>query len=219
MSSIPLEQNSSHIAKHCGESAPEVAVIYDAASKHIQVGGIAIGEDHFEPHARALVLDLIDAGLVKHLYLEMPDLDTPEYGDKMTLGLYLRQLAAEKRDVTQDGNWKFISDILTFAARKNEVTLAQIAARAVPKGVNLYLWDEDPVKNSASAEGMKRRNLRLKAKPGESTIGSRKNEAVLTGGEHLRGHQCGAPENTIQALCGIAQNAVFDLGNYSNKKK
>src|SRR5262245_9766080 len=62
-------------------------------------GALGIGEDHTKGEARQLVLDLMNKGYVKHLFLELADTKTDEIhvGGKVTTPVYAIMINAARR--------------------------------------------------------------------------------------------------------------------------
>jgi hypothetical protein len=209
----------SYIDAFCKVNPTAVRETMEVIAQKLKTGAVIIGERHTWPDARAVILDLAAAGVVKKLFLEFADMTpTPlnqlslEGGSKEKVGEFLR------KNVGQD-----LKDDLTFGAFKVKFTntsakshdtpipMLDLIESAVRAKVLLYPYDGYH-KSPESLKGMTVRNQTM----GEIFGGNAKKDepgvVLLVGSAHLnpKKHE-GGEAVTLQALCDISPDRIFKL--------
>ena len=182
-------------------------------------GPAIIGESHTRPDARAAVMDMIAAGLVRELFVELGSLhlselgleDSPEGGfHGRTATDYLREHAGE--DLSTDPVWESLSEGLTWVdAHPNAIPLATLIQTAQHAGVAVYFYDNEPSSNRTSSAALARRNRVAGQEFQRSRTPGHTGTVLLVGSDHLRADHCGGPTRTIQRACGVPPERVYDL--------
>jgi hypothetical protein len=183
-------------------------------------GPAIIGESHTSPDARAVILDMIEAGRVRELFLELGSLqlsdlgidpsDIPGGGHDRTASDFLREHAGA--DLAGHPVWEALAEGMQWVdVHPNAIPLAQLINKAQAAGVAVYFYDNDPSHDRASAEAMSRRNEVAGREFQRSQAIGKAGTLLLVGGDHLSAAHCGGADRTIQTLCGVPPLRVHDL--------
>ena len=192
-----------YIDKYC-RNADGVEDYYEEASDGIFMGPLLVGESHDKPHARAIIGDLILAGVVARLFLEIHRMDfAPNLRKEPYLG-------KSKAELKQDASLKTLFTVLGgFDLRyNNPLSLVTIIRAAVSKSVKVFFYDAEHA-SPLSNEGMLYRNQVMgtvfTSKAGYGSVG-------LVGGDHLKEDPEGAINNySLQANCTGMKPVILNL--------
>jgi hypothetical protein len=187
-----------------------------AAAGKLCVGAVAFGERHDAPNARAVILDLIEGGFVRKLFLEAPDLSMKLVTGDGTgyVSAYFHEKAASRADLKGDSVWKSFKQLSGRFFRRvpNRIDLYKVIKVAVANGVLVHFYDRLSEKRPDSPPAMMRRNasmgeiFKANAKADEAGV------ALLVGVSHLHPAPSGGVfDHTLQAQCGIGLYQVIDL--------
>jgi hypothetical protein len=177
---------------------------YEQASDGTLMGPLMIGERHDKPHARAIIGDLILAGEVSRLFVEIQkmDLDSQLRGDQY--------LGKPVEELQQDKSLNTLSLILNAFDRRfqNPLTLSMIILAAVNKGVMVYFYDSEHA-TPTTRSGMHHRNRAMasvfSSEAGYGSVG-------LVGGDHLKGDPKGTNKKySLQAKCTGMKAVILNL--------
>ncbi|WP_435635852.1 hypothetical protein ACSC9U_12620 [Pseudomonas solani] len=112
----------------------------------LENGALGIGEDHTQPEGRQLAIDLIDSGLVTHLFIELAD---AHYGGVLANAQQIATNGGTRQQIQAacpDGNL-FVCPI----------SLKQVITAALKIGVPVHLADH-PIMASRSSDFQRRHN-------------------------------------------------------------
>lgn len=165
----------------------------------VKAQGLLVAETHDNPHSRGLIGNLINAGLVDHLFLEVQDptcRDALEVDVDGHLGAWLRKHAQARTDLRQLREWKTFCEGMAFglfwAEQKNPVKSTRLIEFAVAHGVGVWLADMSDEQlhgvSSISPKGMQTRNAYIVGKVREVVPqGSLARCVLLVGSDHAPG--------------------------------
>ena len=219
MSEMVSESSSeSNVAKFGGENTLALTQECGEIKKLLAEGGVVIGEAHTLPGACAVVLDLVESGAVSTLFVELGE-------DREITSMAMSDISIEDwlakmrgKDVGETDEWEKIAPFF-FTLHKSPLPLREVVRVAVLKNVLVKFWDLPDTKlevSAASKEGLKLRDKNAARVFKATTSGVTKGAVVLAGSYHLYPYD--KSQKTLQSRCGIAQNHVFDLSKYKNKK-
>ena len=196
-----------YIQEYCGARANSMEWQFKVARRNIQLGAIALGERHGVPHARAIICDLIVAGEVGKLFLEIPD--WPE--EKMKT--FRDDLLGT--DIAESQAWRNVKFAFDYWDQKlNPIQYSMMVPLSVSQSVKVYLFDAS-VPEPTSPEGMQKRNAAMGEVFQKVSNGDEPGTVILNGFEHLRARPSGGLyEHTVQHTCGIRFQHVTDLGRF-----
>lgn len=184
----------------------------------LSTGAIILGEVHTKEFTREFILQLIEAGLVTRLFIELWDFETT-FAEKgaPTIGKHLR--TRRGHDLASDQVWTSQASLFYRGLAdklKNKVPISTLIERAVAAGVKVYLIDGE-LGVQTTTDGMVKRNafmareyLRVMNKTSKKdprktlemrSVGS----VILVGAAHLNGPR------SIQVECKIDDNRAKDL--------
>ncbi len=195
-----------------------LAASVQSMARQLRDGPVIVGETHTRPEARAAILDMIDSGRVRELFVELGSLqisdlgmDTPPAGGHdRTATDYLREHAGE--NLTGDPVWEALAEGLNWVdVHPNAIPLVRLIQSAQAAGVAVYFYDNDPARVRLGQQALERRNAVAGQQFQRSASPRHTGTVLLVGGAHLSDMQCGGAENTIQARCGVSPQRVHEL--------
>ena len=173
---------------------------YELALAKVSLGAIAVGEAHDTPYARAVVCDLIEAGYVEKLFLELKSLSSEQKIRGDLLG----------KDVTDQ---QMLMLALKFMVQHdNPIPMSELLPLAVKNSVLVYCYDTAKPADPTSPQGMKERNYAMGDVFKEYAKGTEPKVVALMGRDHIRASPSGGHyQHTVQHICGIPFHHVMDL--------
>jgi hypothetical protein len=181
-------------------------------------GPVFLGEQHTRPDTRALLVDLMKAGRVSELFLELGSLELEDLGIEADPGGHVRTVTDHLRGHTG----RTPSDDSVFGAfemgmgyvdiHKNEISLSALIKEAQKAGVRVYSFDNEPGRDRTSAAAMERRNAHVTKEFARSQSAGHAGTVLLVGADHLKPEKCGNGM-TIQRACGVEDGRVHDLSD------
>lgn len=213
--------DGSKSSQHMKNTNATGKVTFEQLEQQLKTGAIFIGESHGKEYAREAIIELVKKGLVKKLFLELPNLEDTVYADLETA----KYLSTPNRSVDQgiETGIKLGANAVT-AGHGNPYKMGIFILDALThQDITIYYHDV-PMNNhgqyfingkyetgsyTASAEGIKERN-KYSAKY-IKTKGIGKYTVILAGQEHLEVGKIQKGE-TLQELLNISEeDRVFDL--------
>ncbi|GAB3788873.1 hypothetical protein [Dyella agri] len=175
------------------------------AMDDVTAAGLIIGESHDNPHGRGLAANLIAAGRVDDLFLEIADMPIatafdshPPAGGHATLGAWLNSLAGT--DIRTNAHWARFKEEWSLALFRydrheqrpegNPATMVRLIEMAVQRGVRVHLVDDECTLQGRGNQ-MAVRNRTMAQNITAATAGnpSRSRCLFLVGADHLASPQ------------------------------
>jgi hypothetical protein len=187
-------------------------------AEQLDDGPVFLGEQHTRPDTRALLVDLMKAGRVNELFLELGSLELEDLGIDADPSGHVRTVTDHLRGHTG----RTPSDDSVFGAfemgmgyvdiHKNEISLSALIKEAQKAGVRVYRFDNEPGRDRTSAAAMERRNAHARTEFERSQSAAQVGTVLLVGADHLKPEKCGNGM-TIQRACGVEDGRVHDLSD------
>ena len=180
-------------------------------------GPAILGEDHSRPDARAALVDLLQAGKVRELFVELPSIEMSDLDPSVlpagplsrTVSGHLRQTAGQ--DPAPDPIWQAVVQGLGDVERRwrNPILLSDVIQNAQIAGVQVFFHD-----NAEPSGPLSQRLARRNERAGDEflTRGASPDRAgavVLVGADHLDPMQ--SHGSSMQRHCGVQEVRVHDL--------
>ncbi len=170
---------------------PEVARVA------LQNGALGIGEDHGEPEARQLALELINMGVVRHFFTELYE----EHGN-------VEKLATARIAAASGDSLRVVESLCPSGfSLGNSITQGRVIARALQRGATVHLADTPHMHMGASRHAQRHQNILAKYRratnqpgpaPARADVAAGRGCLLLWGGAHFEG--ANALENFIIGL-------------------
>lgn len=168
----------------------------------LRKGPVALGERHTDPHARAMLKKLINAAVVRQLFVEVPNIGCNP-------GL---ELASQTRDVTP------VADDITHAGARvykfqpadRDLIMKNIIVFAIKNGVEVHLFDVPEMTESEmrSNQGMIDRDIYMADYYHRYVKDGGVGAVLLNGAKHLSS-KGGYSTRSLAARCGISRMYQF----------
>ena len=129
--------------KYIKKNCPELEHLFPAIVKTLtNKKSLIIGEGHYHPYARSVLMDLIEAKRVKKLFLELPDDEMTMYGYKQggKLQDFLQKNIGTK--LWENKEWQIIKHGLKKNFKKNKyIQMWTVMEAATYHGAAVYIYD------------------------------------------------------------------------------
>lgn len=206
----------------------------------LEYGPIFIGEAHSKPFARAAIKNLIEAGCVKKLFLEFPNMENENLKEIQDAAIYLSSASRNFDEEKEFAAFMAVSasEEATKIATKSErpFPMWDLIKAALDKGdISIYFHDSPggkqgtviidgnvhPLEYITSIEAVRGRNKDAAYIINKNNFGA--GTVILAGIDHLdsQAYEEAKPEitlgekNTLQYLLSCGNDVVFDLSNLS----
>lgn len=211
-------------SQHMENTNPTGKVTFEQLEQQLKTGPIFIGESHGKEYAREAIIALAKKGLVKKLFLELPNLEDTAHADLDTAKHLSTPNRAENKGVeigikfgcngitSGHGNPYKMGDFILDALKHKDIAIYYHDVPMDEHSRCLINGKYEVGSYTTSSEGIKERN-KYSAKYIE-TKGIGKYTVILAGQEHLEVGKIQKVE-TLQALLNVGEDRVFDLSSHA----
>jgi hypothetical protein len=195
----------------------KVAEMLATIGRQLDTGLVIVGERHTQPHARAVIMDAIDQGKVDKLFLELASVHAdPEGNVSEKASPFTRRLSVDLRQkagtsLQNDPRLRAAVENVSIGCHRNSISVAQLIAHAVAKGVQVYFADNAPRDgDQIGPAAISQRNVTMAACIQDNMGQATGRALVLTGASHTMAGEAHTGF-TLQSLCGIDDSRVHDF--------
>ena len=133
---------------------------FHKCSHLLKSGSVIIGENHGSVYARALVLDLFRADLVRVFFIELPNMDLSEYSNlpNLTFNEYFATIRGPL--YSHDQHWHAVKSLLkmSFMTIRNQIATHSLIGDALSRDIDVIFYEDPNLCTLVTEQGVSSRN-------------------------------------------------------------